>query len=122
LARFYPLSHPSSPTIPVFAHRFTLRHRQRDCLDGVFDRDREEKKTVEEGKSPSSTAAVGDRSPDRLNRSQPEGISITKVSRGDRRWTFPNELAGAQLFSLAISQVEEFTAETFFTLAEQTAL
>jgi hypothetical protein len=31
-------------------------------------------------------------------------------------------VAAARLFSLAISQVEEFTADAFFTLAEQTAL
>jgi hypothetical protein len=42
--------------------------------------------------------------------------------RGDRRFTFPNEVASSRLFSLAIAQVEEFTADTFFALAEQTAL
>jgi hypothetical protein len=31
-------------------------------------------------------------------------------------------MAATRLFSLAISQVEEFTADAFFTLAAQTAL
>jgi hypothetical protein len=39
-------------------------------------------------------------------------------SRGDRRWTFPNDLTGTGLFQLAIAQVVDFTADTFFALGE----
>jgi hypothetical protein len=35
-------------------------------------------------------------------------------SRGDRRLTFPNDLLGLRLFNLAIAQVVDFTADTFF--------
>jgi hypothetical protein len=51
--------------------------------DVIVEKSRKEKQTAEKGAFPSSAAAVGDRSPDRPNESQPEGISITKVSRGD---------------------------------------
>ena len=70
---------------------------------------------------PGSAAHMVDQMPDRLNSCQPEEISITKVSRGERRFTFPNEVAATRLLLLAIAQVEEFTADAFFTLAEQTA-
>jgi hypothetical protein len=79
-------------------------------------------KTAGAGVVPVPAVEKGDRTPDRLNSSQPEGISTTKVCRGDRRLTFPNEVAATRLFSLATSQVEEFTADAFFMLAEQTAL
>jgi hypothetical protein len=58
----------------------------------------------------------------RPNSRQPVGISIIKVNRGDRRCTFPNELEASRLFSLAISQVEEFTADRFFSLAAETVM
>jgi hypothetical protein len=45
-----------------------------------------------------------------------EGVSFTKGSRGDRRLTFLNDVTGAGLFQLAIAQVEEFQADTFFAL------
>jgi site-specific DNA recombinase len=44
-----------------------------------------------------------------------EGL-ILKSSRGDRRCTFLNDLMGTGLFQLAIAQVEEFSADTFFAL------
>jgi hypothetical protein len=50
-----------------------------------------------------------------------EGL-ISKNNRGDRRWTFPNEVEASRLFSLAISQVEEFTADRFFSLAAETVM
>src|SRR5450631_3065845 len=53
---------------------------------------------------------------------EPEDISFTNGSRGDRRFTFPNEPVAAQLFSAAIAHGEEFTANEFFTLAEMTNL
>ncbi|HEY7308435.1 MAG TPA: recombinase family protein [Gemmataceae bacterium] len=52
--------------------------------DVIVEKSREKKQSDEKGAFPSSAAAVGDRSPDRRNKSQPEGISITKVSRGER--------------------------------------
>jgi hypothetical protein len=36
--------------------------------------------------------------------------------------TFPNEPTASLLFSLAVSQVVEFTADMFFALADQTAI
>jgi hypothetical protein len=52
--------------------------------DVIVEKSREKKQSAEEGAFPSSAAAMGDHSPDRLSKSQPEGISITKVSRGER--------------------------------------
>ena len=49
-----------------------------------------------------------------------EGL-ISGESRGDRRWTFLNDLTGIGLFHLAIAQVEEFTADTFFALGSAEA-
>jgi hypothetical protein len=40
------------------------------------------------------------------------------VSRGEPRCTFPNDWLSLRLLSLAIAQVEEFTADTFFALAQ----
>ena len=77
---------------------------------------------AEPGLVPGSAADLVDRTPAQLNRSPPEGISITKVSRGERRFTFPNEVAATRLLSLAIAHVEDFTADTFFTLANMTGL
>jgi hypothetical protein len=42
-------------------------------------------------------------------------------SRGDRRPTFLNDLTGMGLFHLAIAQVQEFTADTFFALGSTEA-
>jgi len=39
-----------------------------------------------------------------------------KSSRGDRRWTFPNDLGDGRLFQLAIAQMQEFSADAFFEL------
>jgi hypothetical protein len=39
-----------------------------------------------------------------------------RFTRGDRRWTFLNDMTGMGLFQLAIAQVQEFTADTFFAL------
>lgn len=39
------------------------------------------------------------------------------VRLGDRRLTFPNDLTESTLLQLAISQVQEFTADTFFSQA-----
>jgi hypothetical protein len=52
--------------------------------DVVIEKSRDEKQAAEAGLGPASAAAVGDRSPARLDKSQPEGISITKGSRGER--------------------------------------
>lgn len=41
-------------------------------------------------------------------------------SRDDRRCTFPNDLTGIRLFHSAISQVVEFTADEFYSLAAAT--
>ena len=46
-----------------------------------------------------------------------EGL-ILNESRGDRRWTFLNDLTGMRLLQLAIAQVQEFSADTFFGLAD----
>ncbi len=50
--------------------------------------------------------------------SRPEGISSTKVSRGDRRCTFPNDISGSKLLSACLSQAFDFTADTFLGLAQ----
>jgi hypothetical protein len=42
--------------------------------------------------------------------------------RGDRRWTFPNDLPATSLFWRSISHTEEFSADSFYTLAERTAI
>jgi hypothetical protein len=46
---------------------------------------------------------------------------ISAESRGDRRWTFLNDLTGMGLFQLAIAQVEGFSADTFFALGSAEA-
>lgn len=38
-------------------------------------------------------------------------------SRGDRRLTFPNDMAEPKLLHVAIAQVQSFTADTFFAQA-----
>ncbi len=54
------------------------------AVRGGMDEDsREKRQTAGAGVVPVPAADLGDRAPDRLNRSQPEGISITKVNRGD---------------------------------------
>ena len=45
-----------------------------------------------------------------------EGLLVSS-SRGDRRWTFPNDLDGRQLFHAAIAQVVEFDEVTFYEQA-----
>ena len=50
----------------------------------------------------------------------PEGL-LSNESRGDRRWTFLNDMMGIGLFQLAIAQVQEFTADTFFALGSAEA-
>jgi hypothetical protein len=77
---------------------------------------REKKQAAGAGMVPVPAAVLGDRTPDRLNSSQPEGISITKVRRGDRRWTFPNEPSGQLLLWQACAQALGFAAESFFRL------
>jgi hypothetical protein len=47
------------------------------------ERGREKKQTAGAGVFPVSAVVLGDQTPDRLNNSQPEGISTTKGSRGD---------------------------------------
>jgi hypothetical protein len=42
-----------------------------------------------------------------------EGISFTKVSRGDRRCIFPNDIVSGNLFGSAIAQTIEFSAVAF---------
>jgi hypothetical protein len=57
---------------------------QATALNAVIDeKSRENKQTAGAGVVPVPAADMGDRAPDRLNRNQPEGISITKGSRGD---------------------------------------
>jgi hypothetical protein len=46
-----------------------------------------------------------------------EGLLLEK-SRGEPRCTFPNDLMPVRLLWQAITHGEEFTADTFFTLAE----
>jgi len=71
---------------------------------------------------PVSAAVTGDCPPVRPISDQPEGISITKVSRGDRRCTFLNEPTETWLLWHAFAHVEEFTADAFYELADKTAL
>jgi hypothetical protein len=52
--------------------------------DVDFQNSRENTQTAETGVFPVSAAAVGGRSPNRLENRQSEGISTTKVSRGER--------------------------------------
>jgi len=73
-------------------------------------------------RSPKSTKAVGGEdvtSPPTASVDVPlcrhEGVSFTKVSRGDRRLTFPNEPSGKGLFLRAIAQPLEFDAVAFFS-------
>jgi hypothetical protein len=42
------------------------------------------------------------------------GISYTKLSRGDRRWTFPNDMTGSGLLWRAIAQTRQFSADEFY--------
>ena len=42
------------------------------------------------------------------------------LNRGEPRWTFPNDSLCLPLLSTAIAQVEEFTADTFDSLAQST--
>jgi hypothetical protein len=44
-----------------------------------------------------------------------KGLSVQQ-SRGDRRWTFPNDPVSLRLFWSAIAQTMEFSADTFFAL------
>ena len=45
-----------------------------------------------------------------------EGLLVSS-SRDDRRWTFPNDLTGIGLLHTAIAQVQEFTADEFYSQA-----
>jgi hypothetical protein len=45
------------------------------------------------------------------NESHREGVSFTKVNRGDRRWTFPNDQMGIRLLHVAIALTRPFAAE-----------
>jgi hypothetical protein len=47
-----------------------------------------------------------------------EDNSLGNVHRGEPRCTFPNERPGVRLLTFAIAQTEEFTADTFFSLAQ----
>ena len=42
--------------------------------------------------------------------------AVFLAGRDDRRCTFLNDLTGTGLFQLAIAQVQEFAADTFFAL------
>jgi len=44
-----------------------------------------------------------------------EGLSV-EWSRGDRRWTFPNDSAGIHLLWQVLSQTFAFSANDFFLL------
>lgn len=77
-----------------------------------------EKQAGEAGAFPASPTAVGDRTPALVDTCQPEGISITKVSRGDRRPTFPNDFAGRWLLWQAFAQRLDFTADTFLAWSQ----
>jgi hypothetical protein len=79
---------------------------------------REKEQPAGAGSVPVPAGVLGDRAPDRLNSSQPEGISITKGSRGDRRWTFPNEHSGKLLLWQVCAQAHEFAADSFFQLGD----
>jgi len=56
------------------------------------------------------------------NESHREGVSSTKVSRGDRRCTFPNDFSGMRLFHAAIAQSRPFSAEELEVLGCRRAL
>jgi hypothetical protein len=47
-----------------------------------------------------------------------EGL-LTKDSRDDRRWTFPNDFSVVQLMHSALAQVHKFTADEFYSLASR---
>lgn len=49
---------------------------------------------------------------------KPRGL---RLSRGDRRLTFPNDAMGAELFQRAIAQAYEFSADAFFSLGSAEA-
>jgi hypothetical protein len=82
----------------------------------VFREGGAESETAEGEESSLPSAAPGPCDPARPMISQPEGISITKVSRGDRRRTFPNEPSGQLLLRQACAQALEFAADSFFQL------
>jgi DNA invertase Pin-like site-specific DNA recombinase len=50
-----------------------------------------------------------------------EGLSVS-YSRGDRRWTFPNDLSGVRLFHAAIAVARPFTAEELEALGRGQAV
>jgi len=50
-----------------------------------------------------------------------EGL-VSKNSRGDRRWTFPNDLTGMRLFHAAIALARPFAAEELEILGRGQAL
>lgn len=54
--------------------------------------------------------------PPGLVESQQEGVSYTKVNRGDRRCTFLNDSLGTRLLWSAIAQTIDFTADTLFAI------
>jgi hypothetical protein len=58
---------------------------------------RVEKPTTEPGACPVPVVGEGDQAPNRLDKSQPEGIWITKFSRGEPRTTFVTEIIGLRL-------------------------
>jgi len=53
----------------------------------------------------------------RFGSSQPQSISFTMGSRGDRRPTFPNEPSAERLFWQVIAQTFDFQADSFYALS-----
>lgn len=76
-----------------------------------------------EGSSDSSKRAVVDDEGrfEITDRIIDEKITFALPNREDRRLTFPNDFTESNLFHLAIAQVQDFTADTFFSQADLVA-
>ena len=83
-----------------------------DAIGGAGNR------PAEPGLVPDSAADLVDRTPAQLNRSPPEGISITKVSRGEPRCPFVIEIIGLPLALSVFPQVYDFSGDAVLQLVE----
>jgi hypothetical protein len=61
---------------------------------------------------------LGGQSPARLTSSQPEGISTTKVNRGEPSCTFVNEIIGLPLVRYVFPQFYDFPGDAVLELVE----
>jgi hypothetical protein len=63
-------------------------------------------------------AATSAQPPLQLESRRREGNSITKVNRGDTRWTFPSDLPASPLLWLSLPQPVRFTEDMFFVVGK----